>query len=123
MVKRLWGNNDCDKYILPIHTMWIPRESCEENKRFKCQSGYIPEVQTKCKNGAWYLEPTCQDCDKYILPIHTMWIPRESCEENKRFKCQSGYIPEVQTICKNGAWYLEPTCRGKNQYLYRFCTL
>ncbi|ESO93201.1 hypothetical protein LOTGIDRAFT_175585 [Lottia gigantea] len=29
-----------------------------------------------------------------------MWIPRDSCEDNKRFKCKRGYVSQVQHLVK-----------------------
>ncbi|ESO94085.1 hypothetical protein LOTGIDRAFT_176732, partial [Lottia gigantea] len=52
------------------------------------------------------------DCDKYILPINAIWTPRASCEDNKRFRCQIGYVSQIQTICKKGEWSMEPTCQA-----------
>ncbi|ESP04674.1 hypothetical protein LOTGIDRAFT_237241 [Lottia gigantea] len=118
MVKRLWGNNDCDKYILPIHTMWIPRESCEENKRFKCQSGYIPEVQTKCKNGAWYLDPTCRAVE---CPQGEKLTNSDSVTESRifdevfTFDCSVGYTKNgkagILRCGENGTWTEQQACQ------------
>ncbi|ESP04673.1 hypothetical protein LOTGIDRAFT_237240 [Lottia gigantea] len=118
MVKRFWGNNDCDKYILPIHTMWIPRESCEQNKRFKCQSGYIPEVQTICKKGAWYLEPTCQavECPQGVNITNSDNVTESRIfDEIFTFDCSVGYTKIGKTgilrCGENGTWTEQQACQ------------
>ncbi|ESO99842.1 hypothetical protein LOTGIDRAFT_238694 [Lottia gigantea] len=84
----------CNEYDLPEKAEWIPRASCEENKRFACKSGYQLQIQTSCKeNGKWYLEPSCQDCYKYSNVTYLVPDPIDTIPASDQEECDE--------LCKN----------------------
>ncbi|ESO97034.1 hypothetical protein LOTGIDRAFT_159788 [Lottia gigantea] len=122
IMKKFWGKPVCKKYDLIENAEWIQRDSCEENKRFKCRKGYQLLVQTSCKKGEWCLEPSCQrnvpteykykfkysnETTLGTRPFKTIILSvQENCDEKCKndSNCTAGYL-EGRRRCE---FYPEP---------------
>ncbi|ESP01798.1 hypothetical protein LOTGIDRAFT_172352 [Lottia gigantea] len=100
--------------------MWIPRDSCEDNKRFKCKRGYVSQVQTTCKNGVWILEPACQvlavECPQGVKITNSGDVTESRIfGEDFSYDCKTGYTKNggVGTLrCGvNGTWTEQQACQ------------
>ncbi|ESO93158.1 hypothetical protein LOTGIDRAFT_175613 [Lottia gigantea] len=114
------NQKDCDKYNLPINTMWIQRDSCEDNKRFKCKRGYVSQVQTTCKNEVWILEPACQECTQGVNITNSDDVTESRIfGEDFSFNCSVGYTKNGETgtlRCDvNGMWLEQQACQECTQ--------
>ncbi|ESO93477.1 hypothetical protein LOTGIDRAFT_175535, partial [Lottia gigantea] len=123
MAQKFWGKLDCDKYNLPINTMWIQRDSCEDNKRFKCKRGYVSQVQTTCKNEVWILEPACQECPQGVNITNSDDVTESRIfGEDFSFNCSVGYTKNGETgtlrCGENGMWLEQQACQGNSLRIY-----
>ncbi|ESP00352.1 hypothetical protein LOTGIDRAFT_173255 [Lottia gigantea] len=110
---------DCDRYILPINTIWLPRDRCEENKRFRCRKGYVSQVQTICKGGYWVLEPTCQavECPQGVNITNSDDVTESGIfEEVFSFDCSVGFtqngVTGILSCDENGTWTEQKACQA-----------
>ncbi|ESO86244.1 hypothetical protein LOTGIDRAFT_235483 [Lottia gigantea] len=118
-MRGFWEKSVCDKYNLIENAVWIPRETCEDNKRFACKIGYQLQIQTSCTNGKWSSEPSCQAVRCPLgeeIENSVDLTPSGISGEDYDFNCLTGYtrrgLNGTLTCGENGDWMTKTPCEA-----------